>query len=943
MFVKRTTAALLVIIFFLACCCAGLISYTLTNNSCRYKTGKTVTEEPKTSVDKVTSAISSKVTETKVSTSLPTYNAWEDFRLSRSVYPLKYNLLLWPDLQKGTFTGKVNITVDVSDYRTHFIVHSVKLNITKSGIYKNGTPLDVKKRFDYQPNEFFVLETEKVEPGLYVLSYEFKGSLLNGILGFYRSKYFDPLQNATRYLATSKFQPTSARKAFPCFDEPAFKSNFTISLVHDKEMIALSNMPVNNQTEFEGTDMLLTTFEESVPMVTYLACFIVCDFKYTSAEISKEREVRVYSTPHQVQNTLYSLDLAQKLLLKYEEYFQIDYPLPKQDLIAIPDFVSGAMEHWGLITFRETNLLFEENQTSPALKQRVATVVAHELVHMWFGNLVTMEWWDDLWLNEGFASYFEYKGVEWAEPEWNMMDQFLIQDLHPVMELDAGSNSHPIVQTVSHPAEITEIFDMISYNKGASVIRMLEYFMGSESFRRGISSFLVRYKYGSATTEDLWRELSAVNSTNTNKDISEIMNTWTRQKGFPVIRVRRDPEDADAIFVSQEIFLKDPKKRSADNSVWSVPLSFRNSNGDEDLIWLHDKKEKRIRLNISSSQWWKFNTEQKGYYLVNYDPLTWQRFSKVLQEDHEAISVSDRTNLLFDAFLLASAGYIEYDVAFSLTRYLQNETHLTPWFTAIGSVITLTDLLEFTEVDRYVKKYIQQIVTPIYNKLGWIESNSHLENLLRSKVLSLACRSGNADCLKIACNMFLKWIENKTEVPSNVRMLVYGYGMSELGNNDYWYTMWERFLKEPSPQERRNLMYGLAQVRRPHLLYRYLEYAMDESKIRSQDFFTCLMYIAANSVGRPIVWDFLRYSWPKLIERFTVNDRSLGRSVKVVCDQFTTDYHLQEMKDFFERYPDAGAGARARLQTLEVVESNIRWLKLYKQKVADWLSKEIES
>uniref|UniRef100_A0A1W7RAZ8 Aminopeptidase n=1 Tax=Hadrurus spadix TaxID=141984 RepID=A0A1W7RAZ8_9SCOR len=939
----KGTAALLVILSFLASCCHGLISHTITNNLYHYDTNETITKESKTIVDTIRTAANNPGTETEVSTSLPTDNPWKHLRLPRSVYPLKYNLLLWPDLQKGTFTGKVNITVDVSDYTTHFIVHSVKLNITKNGVYKNGTPLDVKTSFNYKSNQFFVVETEKVNPGIYVLSYEFEGLLVNGITGFYRSKYFDPLQNATRYLATTQFQATSARKAFPCFDEPAFKSNFTISLVHDKEMIALSNMPVKNQRDFEGTDMLLTTFEESVPMVTYLACFIVGDFKYTSAEISKGREVRVYSTPQQVQNTLYSLDIAQKLLLKYEEYFQIDYPLPKQDLIAIPDFAGGAMENWGLITFRETYLLFEENKTSPVLKQTIATVVAHELVHMWFGNLVTMEWWDDLWLNEGFASYFQHRGIEWIEPEWNVMDQFIIEERHHLIELDIGSRSHPIVQTVNNPVEIGELFDFISYIKGASVIRMLENFMGNENFRRGISNFLVRYKYGNANTEDLWRELSASYSTNTSKNISEIMNTWTRQKGFPVIRVREDPEDADAIFVSQEIFLRDPKKRSANNSVWSVPLNFRNSNGDEVLIWLHDKNEKRIRLNISSSQWWKFNTEQKGYYLVNYDLSTWQRFAKVLQEDYEIMPASDRSNLLFDAFLLASAGDIGYDVPFSLTRYLQNETHLTPWTTAYYSMKTLVDLLEFTEVNSYLKKYIQQIVTPIYNKLGWVESNSHLENLLRTKILELACSTGNADCLKTACDMFLKWIKNKTNVPSHVRMQVYSYGMSELGNDDYWYMMWERFLEEPSAQERDYLMYGLAQVRHPHLLNRYLEYAMDESKIRSQDFFTCLMYIAGNSVGRPIIWDFLRYSWPKLIERFTVDDSNLGEIVKVICSHFTTDYDLQEIKDFFEKYPDAGAGAMARLQTLEVVESNVRWMKLYKQKVADWLSKKMES
>lgn len=325
------------------------------------------------------------------------------------------------------------------------------------------------------------------------------------------------------------------------------KAKFKITLVRptSNNYSSLSNMNVEQEKEIDN-DLTEVSFHESVPMSTYLSCFIVSDFAFKnqtvdSRGIGSPFEIRVYSTPQQVAKVDYALYVGRSITEYYIQYFNIGYPLPKLDLVAIPDFVSGAMEHWGLVTFRETALLYDEKISASSNKQRVATVIAHELAHMWFGNLVTMKWWNDLWLNEGFASYIEYKGVNEVHPEWRMLDQFIIDDLHGVMNLDATLASHPIVQKVENPDQITELFDSITYSKGASIIRMLEDFVGPEKFKEAVTNYLTAHKFNNAVTDDL---LSEIESLGFDFNVKEVMRTWTEQMGLPVIEFEKVSENS---------------------------------------------------------------------------------------------------------------------------------------------------------------------------------------------------------------------------------------------------------------------------------------------------------------------------------------------------------------------------------------------------------------
>ncbi|KAF8765157.1 Glutamyl aminopeptidase like protein [Argiope bruennichi] len=681
-------------------------------------------------------------------------------------------------------------------------------------------------------------------------------------------------------------------------------------------------------------------------MVTYLACFIICDFKYKETTTSSGKPFRVYSAPDLVNTTDYALEVGSRVLDYFEEYFKIAYPLPKMDMIAIPDFSSGAMEHWGLITYRETNLLYDAEKSSPQNKQRIADIIAHEMTHMWFGNLMTMEWWDDLWLNEGFASYMEYKGVEHQHPEWNPMTKIITTDLQPVMIADSSINSHPIVQHVGHPDEITEIFDRISYAKGASILRMLEFFVGEKNFRTGISNFLKKHEYKNAKTSDLWEELSNACGYQGNRSISSIMKTWTEQMGFPYITITRRP-NSTVFIAKQKPYLKNaaiqPERvESIHKYVWSIPLSYMTSNGKSGIVWIHEETETKFDLPITNSEWVKFNVNQTGYYLVNYESHDWKMLIEQLLTNPEVLTPSDRSNLLFDSFMLAQAGHIGLDVFLSMSTYLKREMNLTPWQTASTCFGSMAELLKNTEADLLFKSYVSGLVDDVYKTLGWNSSNGHTENLLRTTVMSLACSAGHEDCLTQASERFNEWMKgNEISVP--LKNVVFKYGISSTSVEENWNYMWNKYLTEQSPTQKKAYLTNLGNVKIPHLITRYLEYAMDETKVRSQDFFTVLNSEMENPVGRPIAWNFVREKWPALVERFTLNSRYLGNFVNRICSTFTTERELQEMQEFFAKYPDAGAGRRGRLQALETVQYNIHWIKTHASEVGDWLLTEIPS
>uniref|UniRef100_A0A3B4BC14 Uncharacterized protein n=1 Tax=Periophthalmus magnuspinnatus TaxID=409849 RepID=A0A3B4BC14_9GOBI len=428
--------------------------------------------------------------------------------LSLALSFLHYNLLVHPDFTSLSFSGSVQIEIDVQNNTNWLVLHSKGLNITKATIFgHNLTPFSEQPLpVLYNPphEQLGVFSSRVLSTGhKYFLHLEFNAGLSEGFYGFYKSTY-KTSAGETRVLASTHFEPTSARMAFPCFDEPSFKANFTVRIRRGPEFISLSNMPlVSVSTNEVNAAVFEDQFSPSVKMSTYLVAFVVCDFKSVTATTASGIQVSIYAAPEKWHQTHFALEVAVKMLDFYEEYFNIQYPLPKQDLIAIPDFQSGAMENWGLTTYRETSLLFDSLTSSVSDKVWVSMVIGHELAHQWFGNLVTMEWWNDIWLNEGFARYMEFISVEATYPEFKV-EEYLLHTCFAAVGHDSLNSSRPISSAAENPTQIKEMFDTVSYDKGACVLHMIRHFLTDEVFQSGIVRYLRKYSYTNAKNQDLW-------------------------------------------------------------------------------------------------------------------------------------------------------------------------------------------------------------------------------------------------------------------------------------------------------------------------------------------------------------------------------------------------------------------------------------------------------
>lgn len=880
---------------------------------------------------------------------------WKEFRLPSYIHPFHYDLHLEPDLENDLYTGTVSIHLHLTQPSSHLWLHiretyvSALPTLTLVSNNANGkaeTPVGIKGCFEYKPQQYVVVEGQSQlavtgDNQHYILTLPFKGWLNGSLVGFYRTTYVE--DGITKKIAATDHEPTDARKSFPCFDEPNKKATYKISITHDSAYSALSNMPVENVQKLRN-GKTKTSFELSVKMSTYLVCFAVHQFVAVERTSSRGIPLKIWAQPRQIHTAEYAANVTKVIFDYFEEYFAMNYSISKLDKIAIPDFGTGAMENWGLITYRETNLLFDENESSSYNKQRVASVIAHELVHQWFGNIVTMDWWDDLWLNEGFASFFEYIGVEKAEPDWGMRDIMLISDVFPVMVDDALLSSHPIIVDVSTPAEITSVFDSISYSKGSSILRMLEDHLGRDTFREGCREYLRRFTFQNAKTSDFWQAQADASG----QPVADLMDTWTKQMGYPVVSLTITPTEAK---LTQERFVLDPNADPTMPPVplgykWTIPVKWQSVSTNRNESQMFNRSSTEITItgyNPTTDGLIKINNDHLGFYRVNHQEDMWSAISNQLMANHEEFDPADRTSYVDDVFALARANMLDYGNAFNLTKYLKNETAYIVWDRVSSSIAYVRNMLE-DDISLYPRfqKLFRGHVQDIAARLGWNDVGTQTERLLRETVLSIACQMGEMDALNEASDLFNKWINGSlSRVDVNLRLLVYRYGMRNAGTKDKWEVMFQRYRDTTLAQEKDKLLYGLASVQDISLLNRLLEATKDESIIRSQDLFTVVRYVATNKYGKTMAWDWTTLNWDYLVDRYTINDRSLGRLLTSISSTYNTDLLLWKMEHFFTKTPNAGAGEMSRKQALETVKNNIEWMKLNQAEIKNWLESNV--
>ncbi|XP_073690212.1 glutamyl aminopeptidase [Garra rufa] len=873
---------------------------------------------------------------------------WTNFRLPDHMVPFHYDLHLEPDLDTDIYTGSVSIHLNLTKASQHLWLHIRETFVTAvPSLQRSGpsrlTSVRVKECFEYKPQEYVVVEAAEQlsvtgPDEHYILTLHFQGWLNGSLVGFYKTTYKE--KEETKKIAATDHEPTDARKSFPCFDEPNKKATYTISITHDNAYKALSNMPVE-KTQNVTDGKTKTLFKKSVKMSTYLVCFAIHQFDYVERISKRNIPLRIYAQPMQISTAEYAANVTKIIFDYFEEYFDMEYSIEKLDKIAIPDFGTGAMENWGLITYRETNLLFDEKESSSINKQRVASVIAHELVHQWFGNIVTMDWWDDLWLNEGFASFFEYVGVEQAESDWGMRDIMLISDVFPVMVDDALLSSHPIIVDVSSPAEITSVFDAISYNKGASILRMLEDLLGRDTFRDGCRRYLKTFPFQNAKTADFWKALADESG----EPVEDIMDTWTKQMGYPMLTLTNTNTEAK---LNQTRFLLDPNADTSQPPTplgykWTIPVKWStidSKNGS----FLFDKDDTVIgEYSPATDGLIKVNKDHMGFYRVNHHDHVWSAIAEQLFVDHQVYDATDRSGYIDDIFAFGRADIVDYGHAFNLTKYLANETEYIVWDRVATSISYVRGMLADDPV-LYPKfqKLFRDHVQKISRELGWNDEGTQTQRLLRETVLGIACQMGDEEALKQASDIFNEWIDGTiSSVAVNLRLLVYRYGMKNSGTVQSWEMMFLKYLTATLAQEKDKLLYGLASVDDITLLQRLLEAAKNESIVRSQDVFTLVQYVSRNPYGKTMAWDWLTLNWDYLVNRYTINDRNLGRLPSKITSTYNTDLQLWKMEHFFALHPNAGAGEMPRKQALETVKNNIEWMKRNMDEIRFWLENNV--
>ncbi|XP_035223486.1 endoplasmic reticulum aminopeptidase 1-like isoform X2 [Stegodyphus dumicola] len=869
---------------------------------------------------------------------------WHDIRLPPFIMPVHYSLFMHPNLETFENSGSVNITFQVTMQTNFIVLHSKELNLSRTAILEGDEKgIPITQRLEYPKHEQLYIEVDgTLKPYReYTLWIDFRKHLEEKLEGFYISSYKSS-GGQKRYLATTHFEPTAARSAFPCFDEPAMKATFQLTIVHDEDHNAYFNSEVS-QTAPYGNGLSITVFDKTLRMSTYLVAFVVCDFKPRQTTNPDGINVRVLVPPEQYEQAEFALETAANVLHFYQMFFNVSYPLPKLDMIAIPDFGPGAMENWGLVTFRMTTILYNPSETSSESQEHVATVIAHELAHQWFGDLVTMQWWSDLWLNEGFASFMEYLGTNHVEPKWKMMDQFIVSTTQDAMSLDSLESSHPVMTDVDDPVEIEAIFDAISYKKGAAILYMLENFLGMETLKKGLSVYLNKYRFKNARTEELWDAFTQVALTTAHLNVSKIMDTWTRQKGYPLIMVTFNHPH---VRIRQRRFLLTPPEYddatpsdlSPYGYKWFVPVTYiTDLSNKENLYWLNMSDGEF--LLPARAKWLKLNINQTGFYRVMYDDGLWNTLINILHSNHKVFKPADRANLLDDALTLSRVGILDSALALNLTRYLEKEEDYVPWETAILQLEVLDVLMQESPALSLFQKYVMKLLKPVVSALGWQDKGDHLEKKLRSAVLVTSMRFHNEETISRAKQLFQDWMQQHEKVPPNLRNVVYAAGV-KYGSKEEWQFCWKQYQETQVPSEKRLLLTALGNTQDMWQLSQYLNYSLDKNKIRPQDTTLVIAVAARNPVGRLLTWRFVRMNWPQLLETFGQGSFSMDMIISEAISHFSSKFDYDEVKNFFSGV-EVGPGMQSLQQSLERIRANIRWRENTEASVIQWLQKNV--
>lgn len=827
------------------------------------------------------------------------------YRLPTTVTPERYELRLTPDLQRCTFTGEETVSVQVHEPVQQVILNACELTIhTVSATHGDEEPLPGTVTLD-EANERAVLHFPRVlRPGPWRLHLTFSGLLNDKLHGFYRSTY-KTTDGREKILASTQFESTDARRAFPCWDEPALKAVFQTTLVIDEGLTAISNTAIVRETPLPGTGKKEVVFAETIKMSTYLVAFIVGEFESTDPVFVDGTPIRVWSVPGKRHLGRFGLEIGAASLAFFRQYYGLPYPGDKLDLIAIPDFASGAMENLGAITFRETALLVDEKTAARSELERVADVVAHENAHMWFGDLVTMRWWNGLWLNEAFATFMEMLAVDHWKPEWQRWTSFAVSRAAALL-VDGLKSTRSIEFPVRLPEEAAGMFDILTYEKGASVLRMLEQYLGPETFRAGINLYLRKHQYSNAETTDLWDAIEE----SAGQPVRTLMDTWVFQAGYPLITVG---VEGRALRLTQQIFryLQDG---SDSDRLWQVPIFLRvQVNGTlQTQTVLLTEREMRMPLP-GDPAWVVVNAGGHGFYRVRYTPELRRQLTAHLQD---ILSAVERFNLVNDTWAAAVAGLTPMVEYLDLLTLFRDETDHNVWTAIMGSCHYLYRMLDPGQRPA-LQTFIRTLLLPVTKRLGWSPQPGEPELIgqLRGELLGALGTIGNdVETQGEARARYAQYRANRESVdpnivPALVSIVAYTGGQTE-------YEEYRAASKAAStPQEEQRYQFALASFRHPELIEQTLQMTLN-GEVRTQNAPYLMRALLMNTDGRERAWAFMKEHWQEMLRQYPDN------SIPRMCEGITalvTPALEADAREFFATHP-VKQGAKTIEQHLEKLQ-----------------------
>ncbi|KAF3450566.1 hypothetical protein FNV43_RR06655 [Rhamnella rubrinervis] len=859
-------------------------------------------------------------------------------RLPKFAIPERYDLHLKLDLSACTFSGTVVVNLSIIEVTKFLVLNALELDVHRvwfTNSHNQHRPSDVVLDED---DEILVLVfDEELSVGDGVLGLEFSGVLNEYLKGLYKCSYMDGGEK--KNMAVTQFEAVDARRSFPCWDEPALKATFKITLDVPSELMALSNMPIIN--EKHSGNVKTVYFEDSPIMSTYLVGVVVGLFDYIEDTAADGVKVRVYCPVGKSDKGEYALHVAVKTLDLFARYFSMPYPLPKLDMVAVPEFSGGAMENYGLITYRENELLYDHLHSPESRKQRLAIVVAHEVAHQWFGNLVTMEWWTHLWLNEGFATWISYMATDILFPEWNIWTQFLDFSTEG-LSMDALEISHPIEVEVDHARSVLEIFDAISYEKGSSVIRMLQNYLGYEIFQKCLSSYMKRYAGGNTKTEDLWSILSEESGIK----VSSMMDDWTKKKGYPVISVKIN----DHILEFEQSQFQTSGKNG--DGQWIVPITLCVGSYDKQKNFLLETKlgkvdisdllcsnasnsnslDEKRKENIAEQLWIKVNIEQNGFYRVTYDDELDFRLRKAVENN--LLSATDKFGILDDAFALSLACKQSLSSLISLMDKYRQELDYVVLSRLINICYYILNVSSDAIPDstNELKQFFINLLQFPAERLGWESTpgESSLSALLRGEVLRALATFDHEKTQEEALRRFQSSLNDKNSPllsADTVRAVYIAVMRNSSSSNRKWFESLLKVYKETNTvQVKEGILRHLASSRDPDIVVEVLNFLLSD-EVRHQDITYGLAGLGVEC--REIAWEWMKENWDLILARYGA-EMLLTRFINCIVTLFCSNEKADEIEAFFSTrtFPSI---ARTLSRGLERIRIKARWVESIRQ------------